>query len=196
MMLDMSSLLSELNKISDDKVDSPPEWTEDLTVFAMYLILEDLGWDLLDEAKKGKKLITPGRAKELGVGMGEFLVPPKPVFDAPFPETLDFWWAGVAKVIQDGEMFDAKGRPNYRAVYTYWKDEINKKYGFRPGATKELSMTKQLKKMTSSAASALSRKRRGMKVDPVELTKAARALGKASAAARRRRKKEMEFDAA
>lgn len=95
------------------------------------------------------------RLVDLGVlTMKDLFVPPKCITQAPFADSEDLWWQAAGKVFGTPAMWLNKGgafAPNYEDVMTGWKDQVEKKYGFRPSRTKERSMTQELQDRVKQA---------------------------------------------
>jgi hypothetical protein len=168
------SLIEELQLItgvSRNQVALDDEWDEQLTLWTMAWLL-NCSCDVVEGKKQeatDKYSITDAEKK--------LFVPPMFVIDTPFPETEDWWWGSVRKVVDDNKTFDDKGKPNYHAVMSGWKDGIEKKHGLRPARTKERSMTDQIKGMVSKSASIMRRARAGGgEFSSKELSDAARML--------------------
>ena len=73
---------------------------------------------------------------------GRYLQPPWYLIDPariPFPDSADFWWAGVARMATEGRIVKG-GKPNYEQEMRYWKNQVKKHYGYRPKRTREASM--------------------------------------------------------
>lgn len=108
-------------------------------------------------AKAFKKLGIRGLDRLMSMGAidkDEAFVAPKPVAVNPLdPKGPEWAWGKKAwkdardEVIKRGDGWvmtrDGMG-PNYAAIYSLWKDEFAKEFGFRPTRTKEKSMTKAM----------------------------------------------------
>ena len=105
-------------------------------------------------AKAYEKLGIRGLDRLMSMGAldkDEVFKAPKPVAVNPLDPSgpgwdwgIKAWHDAVDEVIKrgDGWLMSRKGMaPNYSGVYSLWKDEFEKEFGFRPTRTKEKSMT-------------------------------------------------------
>lgn len=121
----------------------------------------------LFESMKGivKMLGTRGLDRLMDMGMldkDEIFAPPPPVrvnpLDPKGPEWkwgVKAWKDAVDEVVKRGDAW-VMGRggvfgPNYGGIYSLWKDEFEREFGFRPTRSKEQSMTKAIEKAMRDA---------------------------------------------
>jgi len=108
-------------------------------------------------AKAYEKLGIRGLDRLMAMGAldkDEVFVAPKQVAVNPLDPSGPEWAWGVKawkdardEVIKRGDAWvtTRKGMgPNYGAIYSLWKDEFEREFGFRPTRTKEKSMTKAI----------------------------------------------------
>lgn len=184
-------ILTEIEGIVDNDCLSEGElpedgWTEDLMVYAAALLIEEFGEDVLTEGK----IITIDTATEMGVKVGDFFVPPAFITDTPFTDSTKWWWEAVTEILKKGDAFDDKGRPNYGAVVSLWKNKVESEFGFRPTRSKERSMKQDISKAVSTAARTLAKKRRGHPADKEALRRAGKLMAGQRIRRRRVRRKD------
>jgi len=186
--MDYEALMGELRQIDHGgcfggkKDDDVVEWTDDLTVYAAAYLMDAMDGELFEA-----QILTAWTAQEAGEKVGQFFVPPKFITDTPFPESTDIWWKAVTEILQAGDAFDDKGKPNYGAVVSKWKDKIAEVYGFRPTRSKKKSMGQDISTAVSQAARTMLKHRKKGGIDPEQLRKAAKLMG--GQAARMKKKK-------
>ena len=112
-----------------------------------------------------KKIGTHGLDRLLKTGVldpSEIFAAPSPVRVNPLdPKGAEWSWGKKAwedardEIVKRGDAW-VMGRggalgPNYGGIYSLWKDEFEKEFGFRPTRTKEQSMTKAMEKAMREA---------------------------------------------
>jgi len=99
--------------------------------------------------------------------------PPKPVFDCKIEDAVDMWKEAAAKLINKGRGIIVKTdkktglpvvEPDFGAVYSMWKNMVEKVVGFRPTREMDKKMEVSIDKARSDAAKKLRSIQRGGQV--------------------------------
>jgi hypothetical protein len=147
----------------------------------MYLVAklyEHYGDDLFEG-----KILTYSSAKEQGLPVGMFFVPPKnirKIGNEEIPDSIELWWEAVSELLKRGGAYDlsdpGKLKPIYRKVMSAWKDKVDAKYGYRPSRSEERSLQQDIDRNVREAAKAMRVSRSKEGVDREALSRAARAM--------------------
>jgi hypothetical protein len=85
---------------------------------------------------------------------GRYLQPPWYLIDPariPFPDSVAFWWAGVARMATEGRIVKG-GKPNYEQAMRHWKNQVKRHYGYRPKRTRHQSMMEGIRAHLKAAS--------------------------------------------
>jgi len=184
----LSERLKSIISIEED-VCEDDGWTDELCVLFTAWLIENVGGysvGLIEEGRKRTKLTPMEVAHTMATAFQQpwFTLDPQYI---PFPDSSEMWWKAVARVVNEGKTLGNGGKPNYMLVMRYWKNMIQRKYGFRPKRTKEMSMKEQIKKHVKMASAKMGKELAKAKPKRGSISAAARLL-----AGRRVQKKEFE----
>jgi hypothetical protein len=123
--------------------------------------------------------------------------PPKPVFDCKIEDAVEIWKEAAAKILNKGRGIVVKTdkktglpvvEPDFGAVYSMWKNMVEKVVGFRPTREMDKKMEVSVNKARSDAAKKLRSIQRGGHVS----AKAAKQASTLMRGAKKKSKKKSE----
>ncbi len=154
------------------------EWDVDLCMYLVAKLVEHYGEGVFEG-----KILTYSSAKEQGLQVGMFFVPPKTIRNIgkeEFPDSVDLWWEAVSEMLKKGGAYDLsdpnKLKPLYGKVMSAWKNKVEAKYGYRPSRSKERSLQQDIDKSIRAAAGTMRAARSKEGVSKEALSRAARAM--------------------